>query len=284
MKRKKPAEAVIQSSTSPILLLVGTISTESSKDAMAYAKGLAEAQVVAKDAAFLQIVRRHPGQYLYEIHEGGDGRSLLPVIDEMLSREPGQALIPLEGARVALIREEAGELVTLINQPDPSAHESAMGDFLVVSQGLGLVPRQLHPLCPTGEIERKASTYLLLAATVFTLFTGAWQTLKNDSIDVRRLSFGLLVNKAVAQTSMADMPALKLQEAKSSLQAPGAYLSYVRYRNNKWEWAQTSAGASIDKPAPPVAGALPPPVPPGVIKPIAGAPLSEIGKAGGNHG
>mgnify|MGYP007002706517 CR=1 FL=1 len=70
-----------------MLLILGSLESDSRKDVIAYARGLAESQVIAKEACFIDAVKRN-GRWLYEIHEGGPGRSVAQWVTSMLESNP----------------------------------------------------------------------------------------------------------------------------------------------------------------------------------------------------
>ena len=96
--------------TPPLLLIFGSLDAGSRKDVLAYARGLAESQVVAKDACFVDA-SRVDGRWLFEVHEGGPGRALVPWIADALSADPAsKVLVPLSGERVVSVSNIGGEI------------------------------------------------------------------------------------------------------------------------------------------------------------------------------
>lgn len=265
----------------PILVIAGTISTDSLKDATAYARGLAEAQTTAHEVTRLGVMKRDKGQYYYEIHEGGPAYSLHGEIEAGLASDAGEVLIPLAGDRVAQVRQEAGEVVTLLLPPDRLGHERALAAFDELRRNGAEKSKLLSPLLPTGELVRNLAAAALLGSLLFTAFTGVWHTLANSSVDVQRLSLGLLTNKEIRRTSVDALPGIKLAEAQQSLQSPGAYLSYVRFAQGKWEWAQAVSAIPAPPPRASGPGPLLPPVPPGMkTDPLPGKALPKLHSKG----
>lgn len=153
-----------------MLLVVGAMDAESHADVLAYARGLAESQVIAKDACFIDVVS-HNGRKIFEVQEGGLGRSITAWALQLLETEPGARVdVPLTEFRVASIRQTGTDLITVIHPPDEIRHAKA-------AEGIGslFLGKPLAPFYGTARAIRSAMTALLVtSAVVFSVAGGVF--------------------------------------------------------------------------------------------------------------
>jgi len=100
----------------PIRLIIGYLPSIEPKDAQAFAQGYIERHMQAIDVAGW-YVQRHQNGSLYEIHEGGAGRALLPSILKLLESEP-KVLIPISGRMVVVEKDADGQISSLLMPED----------------------------------------------------------------------------------------------------------------------------------------------------------------------
>jgi hypothetical protein len=100
----------------PLLVIVGSISDCSYKDALSYARGLAQQQVLAGETSWIRVVPDpENGRFLYEIHDGGEGRALLPRIKRELEATHELKMRLANGALASVQASEDGaSIFTLI--------------------------------------------------------------------------------------------------------------------------------------------------------------------------
>lgn len=80
--------------STPISIIMGKLDGVSRKDAKEYCQNIIEKYVENPDAAFYRI-KKHNDDYLYEIHEGGEGKSYLESLLEHIevSEEPCEVIM-----------------------------------------------------------------------------------------------------------------------------------------------------------------------------------------------
>lgn len=230
-------------SNMPMLLILGSLESDSRKDVIAYARGLAESQVIAKEACFIDAVKRN-GRWLYEIHEGGPGRSVAQWVTSMLESNPrSKVSLPLTGARFASISEVGGELVTVIYPPSEEKHQAAMEE----ARGIEFGPA-LAPFYGSGIPLRNAAAGLLALSAFIFLVSGAALFLRGNAIDVGRFAARFSAVNPSMRTDYSNLPSVQLAIAVNNIKVNSGYLSYLKYENGKWHSAQTTANTT--KPAP----------------------------------
>ncbi len=228
----------------PLLLIVGSLDAGSRKDVIAYARGLAESQVVAKDACFVDACKVD-GKWLYEVHEGGPGRALLPWILQTLAGDPGAKVnVPIAGERVVSVSSVGGELVGIVYPPDGGRHRDAQES----SPPLELGP-SLAPYFGSAAPLRNAAAALFVVCALLFLGAGAAFYIRGNAMDVSRFAGRFAASKPEARTDVKNLPSLQLHAAAQSLKTSSGYLSYLRFEKGRWTWAQASGGqASVPVP------------------------------------
>ncbi len=221
----------------PLLLIVGSLDAGSRKDVIAYARGLAESQVVAKDACFVDACKVD-GKWLYEVHEGGPGRALLPWIARTLAGElDAKVNVPIAGERVVSVSSVGGELVGIVYPPDAERHEDALEGCQALELGAPLAPYfgSAAPL-------RNAAAALFVVSSLLFLGAGAAFYHRGNAMDVARFAGRFAAAKPEARTDVKNLPSLQLHLAAQSLKTNSGYLSYLRFEKGRWTWAQASGG------------------------------------------
>jgi len=221
----------------PLLLIVGSLDAGSRKDVLAYARGLAESQVVAKDACFVDAIKLE-GRWLYEVHEGGPGRSLARWISHQLEASPGtKVAIPLAGDRVASVSSVSGDLVTIIYPSDERRSEEASDEVQAMAFGA-----RLSPFFGSASALRNVSAVIFGVSALIFLVAGLTFFVRANAIDIGRIAGRVASSGTGFRTDIAALPSVQLGLAAKDIKTSSGYLSYIKLDKGKWTWAQVSAG------------------------------------------
>src|SRR5690606_27058284 len=107
-----------EQSVFPIMVIIGSLSGATRKDALAYARGLAEGQCIALDEVRIGLWKdKVKGRWVYEVHEGGAGFSYMEPYVSAGNLHELPVRIELTDGRSADVSEFQDELVTVINPP-----------------------------------------------------------------------------------------------------------------------------------------------------------------------
>lgn len=88
-KKQKPEKAKRKSSSiQPTSVLIGWLEADSPKDARSYARGIIQQRFVAHDESWYSILPFHGG-FLWEAHQGGDGKGYIRSAAKALENDPG---------------------------------------------------------------------------------------------------------------------------------------------------------------------------------------------------
>lgn len=221
----------------PMLLIVGSLDAGSRADVLAYARGLAESQVIAKDACFVDAIKLD-GRWLYEVHEGGVGRSVVRWVANMLSNNPGSKVnLPLAGERVASIGEVGGELVTIVYPPSEEKYRSALSGSLEMEPGA-----QLAPFYGSAAPLRNAAAGLFAVSVLLFLISGTALFLRANAMDVERFAGRFAASNQGMRTDLTNLPSVQLDIAAKKIKANSGYLSYLKLEKGRWSSAQSTSG------------------------------------------
>lgn len=226
----------------PITINIGTVAAASRKDVLSYARGIADAQLIAKESAFIDAFPAN-GQWVYEIHEGGAGVALGPWIVEQLdhTRKGSDISLPLAGQRVAQVSTFEGELATIIFPPDEERFDYTLREIERKSAGNSW--KKLKPYLNDGSRIRQVGKYVALASLCLFLLSASAFFARMNLSDTS----SLLAQKAVHQegfiTPAQNLPSFQMDKAMSSIIASNGYLSYLKLENGKWIHAQATGDA-----------------------------------------
>lgn len=228
--RRPPALAA---SEHPVHLLMGYLSGVSKKDTLEYARGLAGKYFLRTDMSFVAAYRYADG-YVYELQEGGTGKSYFPAIlqaKKLAGAATHVVCLPTAERKVRVVLGDAALQCLLLPFADTSAVDALQpsGTMAHVDNlGYGLVSA-------ASVVFVSGFAALLLAGTLFRLTavdpdlaptpTGPWQYWTNTG-----------------QAVVAHLP-------------PGGAVSALQFSQGRWQLRTTLPGA------PAVAGARA--VPPG---------------------
>lgn len=244
LKSKAPAAPT----GSPIFLTVGSLAGVTRKDAMQYARGLAESNVISPELARLQVTEdKLSGRFIYEIHEGGVQTAIAEkVVEALTAGKPVR--IALANDAFLTIEESHGELFTLIHPaPDPAEALLATPRLEVVdgvevevvepvpddvALYAGAVP--LLELFPEQRHLFKAGVVLMAATAVIFVTTGLLFGLKQAGwLDKDAL---LLLTKAGHTVEVSDNPAWQLEKARNAADKAGTHIKALKKGPQGWSW------------------------------------------------
>jgi hypothetical protein len=239
----KGASPVAPPDGAPLFLMVGSLANVSRKDAMQYARGMAEANVISPELGRLQLTHdKQNDRYVYEIHEGGTEFSIADkVLASLQAAEPIRIEL-VNGAHLT-IEEAHGELFSLIH-PRPEVdvlqgvgldHETDAVDpstfvsvhaFASTEKTLELFPAQKH-LFKKGLVMVAVSAVLFITSgTLYTFKQAGW--FDNDSL--------LMLTKAGQVAKATDNPAWQLEKARTEAAAQGKFIKALKKSPSGWSW------------------------------------------------
>lgn len=235
--------AVVIPDGSPTLLIVGSMRDCSAKDAMAFARGLAEKHVIAPELGMVRVVEDRPnGRFVYEIHEGGPGHS---IIDGVLAalRDKRPVNISLVNQAYVAVEEEGGELFSLV-YPGRDNTMRAYGSEEALEVVVNPEPIQkfcdenlLLELFPQHKaLPRAGFAALSLAAAVF-MMTGAVFVVTKSGVLEPDVLFKQ--TKAGQLAKWEDNPAWQLEKARAEATAKGKGLKQLKKDSKGWSWELT---------------------------------------------
>jgi hypothetical protein len=236
----------------PMLVIIGSLSGASRKDAMAYAKGLAEGQCIALDEVRVGLWKdKIKGRWVYEVHEGGEGLSYLEPLIKARRLHNMPYRITLTDGRSADISEFQDEIVTVIYPPNTVLKECASLEYSDTALEVLRPDGRFFLKCTAGLFVASLAVFLISCGSTFALgyaFKQGWivpsikQTMDNR---VNRGSIQLLDELERAKDKLS-------QEKRVN---PRAYISRLTYEGISWKahFSQVEDIAA-DEPLEPTAG------------------------------
>lgn len=222
-----------------MLVIVGSLDAGSRADVLAYARGLAESQVIAKDACFIDVLKTD-GRWIFEIQEGGAGRSIARWINDTLVKEPDDRInIPLTSDRVATVSCLAGDLVTIVHPPSGERHASAM-EFM---DGIELGPK-LTPFYGTGSLVKKSASTIFCISALFFVASAIALYFHSNAVDIGRFADRFSAANPSTRTTIENLPSTQLGLALKKIKSNSGYLTYLKLDKGVWSWAQTTASGA----------------------------------------
>lgn len=225
----------------PMLLIVGSLDAASRSDVLAYARGLADSQVIAKDVCYVGATQLE-GRWIYEVHEGGTGRSVVEWASKQLASDVRARInIPLTGDRVASIGSSGDEIVTIIHPPNPEKFQAAT--LAAQSMELGA---QVQALYGSAIALRNAAVAIFALSAVAFFLSGAMLFFRANAIDVGRFVSKFAASNPSLRTDFTNLPSYQLDLAAKNLRATTGYLAYLKFESGKWTWAQATTAPAGD--------------------------------------
>lgn len=221
---------------SPIFLMVGSLTDISYKDAVAYARGLAEEYVVSDSAAWIRVKEdRANGRYLYEIHDGGVGYSVLEKVCEKLAQ--GEKVhIRLANSGYVTISEEHDQVYSLIATNEHEVYPTQSGgsapEPVSVEEYIGTARmKELYPQS-RGYIA-VGGAVLAVSFTIFMIVASLYAAVAFEVLDDDLLTTG---QRQAASSEISGNPVFQLELAKRAADSAGRHIAALRKSGKNWSW------------------------------------------------
>jgi len=140
--------------TAPLRVLVGWAEGISKNDAVDLAKGFIQRRFEAIDASWYAIAP-FSGGYLWEVHEGGQGKAYMPAVIDALSQDPG-------GVHWFPSRDRAFQVMMRDGKP--------FCILLSASDSKAIIASERAPLLPSGKMVRAVKKGTAMLATGGAMF------------------------------------------------------------------------------------------------------------------
>lgn len=232
----------------PIFLLIGSLSGCSKKDALQYARGLAEQNIITPSAGRLHVFHdKARDRWVYEVHEGGIEFSIAEKVIAAL--DAGEKVnIALVNEAYLTVEEAHGELFSLVNpkvEPEPVPFTvgpaAAPLDLLAettppayedISKYAGKSP--LLELFPMNTSLSRAGVWLVgVSGVLFTLLGLGFALVKAGTFDSDNL---LTLAKSGVVADASDNPAMQLEKARNEAAKTGVTINALKKGPKGWSW------------------------------------------------
>lgn len=206
----------------PTLFLAGKLEGVSRKDAELYARGMIARHCHSTENAAFGLLKIDDG-YLFEIHEGGDRRALMPTVWAMLTEGQVEHVVVHTATRNVELFIEDGRLVTaLLPESDLTS------------------PSMIAPGKKLKAFENDYSGLLISSVAVFC----ASAVLLASSLVVNALISDVKISAVQGlSTQAAGLPVMQLP----LVVGPTEYIHALRYDGKRWNLQKRS---EFEKPAP----------------------------------
>jgi hypothetical protein len=195
--------------------LEGTLKKQ---DAIAFARGFIEHHFDAPNACGYYVMPYEQG-YVFEVHEGGEGKAFLPGIMDALDQDPTATACIQMARRVLEVKRSAAGTYTAILLPEGMDSQSL--DKVFPEAGAALTPFQKSGL-----------TALIIGGAVFGLgFIALFLTMLYYLIQVTGLLSPPLAAIDFRSLPLTQWPSLETKAGEES----GTYIKTLRYQNGSWQ-------------------------------------------------
>lgn len=223
----------------PLVLILGSLTDCTLKDAVAYARGLAESYITAPELARIRVFEDvAAGRYVYEIHEGGPGFSIADMV--LTECAAGNKVrVHLANGAHAHIEEVHGELISLIypagsadtdpTTPGLAEHdEGHIWDIEALCSGEPL--KEIYP--ENKQLTRVSGAMLGVSLSLFMLTGGAYTVLHSGLLDGDPM-FRMAKSGIMAEAS--DNPVWQLDKARNAA-AEDQSVRMLKKDSKGWSW------------------------------------------------
>jgi len=208
----------------PTLFLAGKLEGVSRKDAELYARGMIARHCHATENAAFGLMKIDDG-YLFEIHEGGDRRALMPAVWTMLTEAQVEHVVVHTATRDVELFIEDGRLVSALL---PESHLTS--------------PSVIEPGKKLKAFENDYSGFLISSVAVFC----ASAVLLASALVINALISDAKMSAIQgASTQPADLPVMQLP----LVVGPTEYIHALRYDGKRWNLQKRS---EFERPTPDV--------------------------------
>lgn len=221
----------MQALENPILLLFGVLLNTSKSDAHAYVRGLLESSCKARESSWYGLTK-DGDRWIYEIHEGGEGLSLLPGILAAHKEGRPNPVFRLSNNRV-VEASQAGEEIFGLVMPEES-FEGEATDYASFPKG-----KRLTPYLGDGKHYLVAGIVSLVIGVTTAVAGGLAYLASNEFVDHERIVVTAMIDKKNASLyQMNKLPISGYTKAVDSLgkKEQGAYISRLESNAAGWNW------------------------------------------------
>ena len=222
----------------PLLLIVGSLTGVTVKDAKLFADGLAEKFITSPKLARVHVQSApDKSRIFYEVHEGGAGYS---IINKLLERLQTQRSVRIELANEGHVEisDEYGELVTLHY---PAGTHDNLGGVIVESAMTPYVPlEELYSKYRIAELfpERRglviAGAAVMVVSALMFFVAGFFFTVAKSGFFDKDPVFTMGVGGF--PPSVDDNPYWMLNKAMQEANAGGRTITKLEKVGGKWNW------------------------------------------------
>lgn len=258
----EPAAASEESA--PLFLDVGSLTGVTRKDALAFARGLAESNVTTPSQGRLQVWEdKANARWVYEVHEGGTEFSIAQKVVEALGRGDKVCITLANGASLTVEEASGGELFSLVHQPaadapEPRAHQPDLfghedahaqparvvepsaaasdGPAAAVSEPVSRFAGRLPLLELFPEDKSLSQIGLGMLGVSFTLFIALGLGYTVVSAGLFDKDALLTLSKAGYVADASDNPVWQLAKARSEADKAGTHIKALKKGPSGWSW------------------------------------------------
>lgn len=233
----------------PIFLMMGSLSGVTYKDALQFARGLAEANVTSPALGRFKITQDKPNdRYVYEIHEGGIEHAIADKVLAALAAGQPVRIALANGAHVA-IDESRGEIYSLVHPAETLEEQGTVVQVAATDDGTSvdlMIAPTFSDVSTFAGAERLVELFpenqklfkigVICMAVSFVLFTtsgllytfmqAGW--LNKDAL--------LLLTKAGYAAEVSDSPAWQLEKARLEADRAGTHIKVLKKSPSGWSW------------------------------------------------
>lgn len=243
-KKVSPVAALVspEDEGAPIFVMVGSLSDCSMKDALAYARGLAETYITAPEIARIRVFEdKAAGRFIYELHEGGPGRSIIePVLENLEAKQ--KVRVQLTNGAQVVIEEAHNEVFSLVYPASNEIIQAAQLPGLETESDEGVlwriedlcgavVMKELYP--QNKKLTHIGGVILGVAVSLFMLTGGIYTVIQTGILDGDAL---LRQTKAGLLTDTTDNPVWHLEKARIAAEQEGKTLRALKRDAKGWSW------------------------------------------------
>ncbi|MDW9478736.1 hypothetical protein GOB57_08465 [Sinorhizobium meliloti] len=169
-KEKKPKPAKRTKSVEPMSIQLGWLEADSAKDARAYARGIIQQRFKAHEESWYAVLPFHGG-FLWEAHQGGDGKAYIKSAARALEDDPGGEHWFKTGDRAYRVIMQDGKPFPHLLPPDKSVEILNSGtESLVRSYSMTPYVRKGTGWLVTGITMSGSAALFFIGSIVFYAF------------------------------------------------------------------------------------------------------------------
>lgn len=235
--RKKTDEAKDRiADAPPLFLMIGSLKDSQRKDVVAYTKGLAEKYTSSYENVWFHIQEdKRNERFLFEVQEGGDGRSVLRGVMEELAMA-SSVEIPLANQKRVIVEDINGQFHSFVTPEHELNEEDEQVEMKGVLRHVNTLAgdQRMTPLFATNHRLTKIGMLFFSLSLIASLFIA----LLHIAIESQVFDSSLLINTQIkaGERHMEDNPIPHFQKAKQEALETGGYVTRFYKENGRWQW------------------------------------------------